>query len=33
LFRLADQADLLADPELATHRMRLWLAVHGVEAL
>ena len=33
LFRLADQADLLVDPELAMHRMRLWLAVHGVEAI
>ena len=30
LFRLADQADLLADPDLAAHRMRLWLSVHGV---
>ncbi len=32
LFRLADQANLLVDPEMAMHRMRLWLAVHGVEA-
>ena len=31
-FRLADQAGLLADPELAARRMRLLLAVHGVEA-
>jgi Protein of unknown function (DUF993) len=30
LFRLADQAHLLADPELAVHRMRHLLAVHGV---
>jgi hypothetical protein len=32
LFRLADQAGLLANPELATRRMRAVLAVHGVEA-
>jgi hypothetical protein len=31
LFRLADAADLLADPELATRRMRTLLALHGVE--
>ncbi len=30
LFRLADQAGLLADPELACFRMRAVLAVHGV---
>jgi hypothetical protein len=30
LFRLADQAGLLRDPELATTRMRQLLAVHGV---
>ena len=30
-FRLADRAGLLRDPELAAHRMRLLLAVHGVE--
>ena len=30
LFRLADQANLLTDPELAAQRMRMWLAVHGV---
>jgi hypothetical protein len=32
LFRLADQAGLLANPELATRRMKAVLAVHGVEA-
>jgi hypothetical protein len=31
LFRLADAAGLLADPELACARMRRVLAVHGVE--
>ncbi|MBP7568403.1 MAG: DUF993 family protein, partial [Burkholderiaceae bacterium] len=31
LFRLADAADLLADPELASRRMRTLLALHGVE--
>jgi hypothetical protein len=30
LFRLADQAGLLADPEQAAHRMRSLLALHGV---
>ena len=30
LFRLADQAGLLADPELACKRMRGLLALHGV---
>jgi hypothetical protein len=30
LFRLADQANLLAVPDLAAQRMRIWLAVHGV---
>jgi hypothetical protein len=30
LFRLADRANLLTDPELAAQRMRMWLAVHGV---
>jgi len=30
LFRLADQAGLLADPGLACHRMRQLLALHGV---
>ena len=30
LFRLADQAGLLSDPERAGVRMRQWLAVHGV---
>jgi hypothetical protein len=32
LFRLADQAGLLANPELATRRMKAVLAVRGVEA-
>ncbi|WP_172121774.1 MULTISPECIES: dihydrodipicolinate synthase family protein [unclassified Devosia] len=32
LFRLADRARVLADPDLATSRMRAVLAVHGVEA-
>jgi len=32
LFRLADQAGLLANPELATRRMKAVLAVHGIEA-
>jgi hypothetical protein len=31
LFRLADAADLLQQPELAVHRMRTLLALHGVE--
>jgi hypothetical protein len=31
LFRLADAAGLLADPDLATERMRRVLHVHGVE--
>jgi hypothetical protein len=31
LFRLADAANLLNDPELATRRMRTLLAMHGVE--
>jgi hypothetical protein len=31
LFRLADAADLLQRPELATHRMRTLLAIHGIE--
>ena len=30
-FRLADRAGLLLDPPLAAHRMRLLLAVHGIE--
>jgi Protein of unknown function (DUF993) len=29
LFRLADRANLLADPDLAAHRMKAVLAVHG----
>jgi hypothetical protein len=32
LFRLADAAGLLADPELAAHRMRTFLLVHGIGA-
>lgn len=32
LFRLADAANLLEQPELAVHRMRTLLALHGVEA-
>src|SRR5579871_787358 len=31
LFRLADKAGLLANPELATRRMKAVLAVHGIE--
>jgi hypothetical protein len=31
LFRLADAAGLLADPDLAAARMRKVLAMHGVE--
>ncbi|HEY3682952.1 MAG TPA: DUF993 family protein, partial [Streptosporangiaceae bacterium] len=30
LFRLADTAGLLPDPDLAAHRMRAWLTVQGV---
>jgi hypothetical protein len=30
LFRLADAAGLLADPQLACHRMRQFLATHGI---
>ena len=32
LFRLADKAGLLADPELATRRMKAVLALRGIEA-
>jgi hypothetical protein len=32
LFRLADVAGLLADPELAASRMRVVMATHGVDA-
>jgi len=32
LFRLADQAGLLANPELATRRMTAVLASHGIES-
>ena len=32
LFRLADVANLLEQPELAVRRMKTMLALHGVEA-
>jgi hypothetical protein len=32
LFRLADQAGLLANPELATRRMKMVLALRGCDA-
>jgi uncharacterized caspase-like protein len=32
LFRLADQAGLLANPELATRRMKAMLATRGFDA-
>jgi hypothetical protein len=32
LFRLADQAGLLSNPELATRRMKTFLAMRGIEA-
>ena len=31
LFRLADRAGLLAQPDLAAHRMKTMLAMHGIE--
>ncbi len=31
LFRLADAANLLEQPELAVHRMKILLALHGIE--
>jgi hypothetical protein len=31
LFRLADEANLLEHPELAVHRMKIVMALHGVE--
>jgi hypothetical protein len=31
LFRLADAANLLDNPDLAVHRMKTVLAMHGVE--
>ena len=31
VFRLADQAGVLRDPELAAHRMRMLLGLHGIE--
>jgi hypothetical protein len=30
LFRLADKANVLAEPDLATHRMKAFLAVRGI---
>ena len=33
LFRLADKAGLLANPELATRRMKTWLSTRGIERL
>jgi hypothetical protein len=30
LFRLADRAGLLCDPELAAHRMHSLLVMHGI---
>ena len=32
LFRLADAADLLEQPDLATHRLKTRLALHGIDA-
>jgi hypothetical protein len=32
VFRLADQARLLSDPDLATRRMTTLLALHGIDA-
>ena len=32
LFRLADRAGLLANPEVATRRMKIVLASHGIES-
>ena len=32
IFRLADRANLLSDPDLAVRRMRAVLAVRGIEA-
>ena len=32
LFRLADQAGLLSNPEMATRRMKTLLALRGIEA-
>jgi hypothetical protein len=31
VFRLADRAGLLSNPELAVNRMRVLLALHGIE--
>jgi hypothetical protein len=32
LFRLADQAGLLANPEMATRRMKTVLSLRGIES-
>ena len=32
LFRLADAANVLEQPELALHRMKTMLALHGIES-
>jgi hypothetical protein len=32
IFRMADAAGLLRDPDLAVGRMKRWLAVHGFDA-
>ena len=32
LFRLADKAGLLGNPELATRRMKTWLSTRGFDA-
>ena len=32
LFRLADKAGLLANPELATRRMKAWLSTRSIDA-
>jgi hypothetical protein len=32
LFRLADEAGVLRDPEFAVERMRRFLTLHGVES-
>jgi hypothetical protein len=32
LFRLADEAGVLSDPQMAVARMRALLSVHGVDA-
>ena len=32
LFRLADKAGLLVNPEMATRRMKAWLSTRGIDA-